>query len=93
MKRRIYMLKSEEIKQVLQAEQKARMIVGVTVYEDKLFVVTGDAKAKVCPLSIFHPSGDGTNPDFDDVEVIDHGHAVRFGRYEAASDAILEEAT
>jgi hypothetical protein len=44
------------------------------------------------PLSIFTPSGDGTVPDFADFAPIDYGHAIRFGRYEAAADAIFSEA-
>ena len=35
------------------------------------------------------PSPDAT-PDFSDVEIIDGGNAIRFGKYEAAADSFYE---
>jgi hypothetical protein len=51
----------------------------------------GDLTRLVVPWSWFRPSGDGTAPDFDDVEVVDGGLTIRLGAYEAALDAILYE--
>lgn len=42
------------------------------------------------PLSTIRPNA-VLAPDFTDVRVIDYGHAVAFGEYEAAADAILED--
>lgn len=45
----------------------------------------------VVPLDDLGKSGDGTEPNFSRFSIADHGATVRFGRYEAASDAVLFE--
>jgi hypothetical protein len=57
-----------------------------------LTAVRGDWTSVTVPLSIFKPSGDGTQPAFGRFKVIDCGLAVRFGRYESTAEAILYEA-
>ena len=49
-------------------------------------------KTITVPWSMFKPSGDGVHPDFSRLSLTDHGHTIRLGEYEAASDAILYEA-
>lgn len=39
--------------------------------------------------SWFEPSGTGTRPDFNDIEIIDHGGTIRLGEYEASVDKLL----
>jgi hypothetical protein len=56
-----------------------------------LTLYRGDFSRLTVPLSIFKPTGTGTEIDPSDFEVIDSGHAVRLGAYEAAADAIFYE--
>lgn len=50
----------------------------------------GNMDTVVVPLSWFRTTG-RTQPDYEDFEVTDHGSTVRFGRFEASVEAILEE--
>ena len=52
----------------------------------------GELHLATVPLTCFKPSGDGTTPDFARLALDEYGHSVIFGEYEAASDAIAEEA-
>lgn len=54
-----------------------------------LTVYRGDFSPVTVPLSLFKPSGKGVAADPSDFEVIDCGHAIRLGKYEAAADAIF----
>ncbi len=45
----------------------------------------------VAPFSIFPQSGDGTAPDFARLELLDYGHTIALGDYEASTDAVLYE--
>lgn len=74
---------SEQVKQNL-------IIAGsIDLDREELILITGDFSLLTVSLSEFKTSGDGTKPDFNDFEVIDYGHTLRFGRYEAATDAVL----
>jgi len=59
------------------------------INEIGLTLWTGNLHRVVVPLSFFTPSGDGTKPDFREFSIIDYGHGVKFGDYEASSKAIL----
>jgi hypothetical protein len=49
----------------------------------------GDLKSLAVPFRALASSGDGVEPDFKAFSVMDYGHTVRLGEYEAAADAIL----
>jgi DNA-binding XRE family transcriptional regulator len=70
-----------------------RLFVGVSFHPDSesLVFIRGDGKPIVVSKSRFLPSGEGLVPDFSNPRVIDYGHAVQLGSYEAAVDAILYE--
>ena len=51
----------------------------------------GDLTSLVVPFSIFTPTANGIEPDWDRFTVTDYGHTLRFGNYEAAADAVLYE--
>ncbi|MGE3637374.1 MAG: helix-turn-helix domain-containing protein [Pirellulales bacterium] len=86
-------LSSEELGEVLGAKNREDLFIGGSVDKDSQTVNLwrGTLDSIVVPFSAFPVSGDGTAPDFDDFEVIDYGQTIRFGEYEAASDAILYE--
>lgn len=44
---------------------------------------------KTVLFSEFETSGDGIEPDFTDVEVVDDGQTLRLGEYEAAVDSLI----
>jgi hypothetical protein len=90
---RKHWLPMDELLEVLNALDPREFIVGGMVDGSggSLTLYRGDFSPLIVPLSIFEPSGAGVEPDFDDFEVIDNGYAVRFGKYEAAADAIYYE--
>jgi hypothetical protein len=58
---------------------------------DTLTVYRGDLSHLTVSLTIFQPTGEGIQINPSAVAAIDHGHAVRLGDFEAATDAILYE--
>lgn len=40
-------------------------------------------------LKEFTVSGDGTAPEFEKLEIIDHGHTIKLGKYEAGTDSVV----
>ncbi len=86
-------LPMEELIEALNVPDPREHVVGGMVDLDggMLTVYRGDFSRLTVPLSIFKPTGKGTEIDPADFEVIDGGHAVRFGEYEAAADAIFYE--
>ena len=86
-------LPSKELAEALAARNRQDLFIGGTVDPDSETVTLwrGNLHPIVVPLSAFPPSGDGIAPVFDDFAVTDYGHTIKFGSYEAASDAILYE--
>lgn len=84
---------AEELAEVLNAENRADLFVGGFVNEATETVTfwRGNFESLTVPFSAFEHSGDGTKPDFNAFSVMDSGQTVRFGKYEAAVDAILYE--
>jgi hypothetical protein len=76
---------------MLPNNQRRGMIVAafIDLVLDEMVVYNGNEEEFIVPLSFFEPSGDGTAPDFKAIEIIDYGHTVKLGEYEAASRAIL----
>lgn len=88
------MLPHDQLADVLTApEDEARdLFVGgiADVPSGTLALVRGNLEILSVPLTLFRPSG-RTQPDFRRFELDDYGHTIRFGRYEAAADAVLYE--
>lgn len=84
---------AEELVDVLKAENRSEFFIGGIVNHSTETITfwRGNLEPLTVPFSTFEPSGDGTEPDFNDFSVIDSGQTVRLGRYEAAADAILYE--
>jgi hypothetical protein len=82
-----------EMIEVLNAQDPRDYIVGGMVDEEtgSLTLYRGDFSRLTIPLSIFKPTGTGVEINPADFEVIDGGHAIRLGAYEAAADAIFYE--
>jgi hypothetical protein len=84
-----------ELAGALASEYRDRLFIGGIVDRDDGVVVLYRADLArdpvVVPMAWFTPSGDGTEPDFERLEVTDFGSAVQLGGYEASSDAILYE--
>ena len=77
--------------EIVTAPNAFALFLTAEVKQDKILLTTGAFEKIEVPKKWFTPSGDGTAPDFTDVEVVDYGHGVRFGKYEAATDAIFDE--
>lgn len=84
-------LSETEIVEVFSATQRAQMAIGglVNLPAQTLTLLTGTLRWYRVPCNAFQPSGDGCAPDFTAFRIIDSGHTVAFGDYEAATDAIL----
>lgn len=83
----------DELLAVLETPDPREFIIGgvVDATTETLYVYRGDFRQFAVPLSIFQPSGTGVTIDPSDFEPIDNGHAIRFGKYEAATDSIFYE--
>jgi hypothetical protein len=92
----LQLLPSEELLDVLSApprEAAGLFIAGVVDIESQTLALTlGNLRTITVPLAMFRPSGMGVQPDFSRLSLTDYGHTVRFGDYEASSEAILYEA-
>lgn len=90
---RDHWLPLEEMVEVLNMPEPRDFIVGgmVDQFVGTLTIYRGDFKRLTVPLSIFQPTGTGVVIDPSDLAVIDNGHAIRLGSYEAAVDAIFYE--
>ncbi len=86
-------ISAEELAQVLEARNRADLLIGGFVNEATRTITLwrGNLGSLTVPCSAFEKSGDGTEPDFNDLLVTDGGQTVKFGNYEAAVDAILYE--
>jgi DNA-binding Xre family transcriptional regulator len=84
---------AKELAEVLDAENRADLFIGgfVNKEHESITFWRGNLASLTVPFSALEKSGDGTEPDFDAVSVIDCGQTVKLGSYEAAVDAILYE--
>ena len=90
---RKHWLPMEDLLEVLNTAEPKDFIVGgmVDQFANSLTLYRGDFSRLTVPLSIFEPTGAGTEIVPSDFEVIDCGNAIRLGTYEAATDAIFYE--
>lgn len=86
-------LPMDELIEVRDAPDPREYIVGgmADPQAGTLTVYRGDFSRLTVPLAVFKPAGTGVAIDAEDFAVIDGGHAVRLGDYEAAADAIFYE--
>lgn len=83
-------LPREELMDVLPAPNRDELFITgfVDLCDEVVVLYRGNLEPVVVPFEFFrHRSTD--DPDFHDFEVIDYGHGVRFGEYEAATDFVL----
>jgi hypothetical protein len=78
-----------ELLTVLNSKRKETLALVVNATDSMLIVVAGDGKPYIFLKSEFPLSGDGTEADFNDVEIIDCGQTIRLGKYEVAVDALI----
>ena len=84
---------AEELVEVLAAKNRPNLFIGGIVNQvtETITFWRGNLRSLTIPFSAFEKSGDGTEPDFNMVSVVDCGQTVLLGDYEAAVDAILYE--
>lgn len=56
----------------------------------RVMLFRGDGTSLVVSMEFFTPRPK-LGPDFDDFSIIDYGNGLKFGEYEAATDAVLYE--
>ena len=86
-----WLSKDEFVETIVMADASDRFIGGsVDLKAKTLTLLRGDITAVVARF-IFPQSGDGTAPDFAQLNLIDYGRTIALGDYEASADAILYE--
>src|SRR5688572_25574141 len=87
------LLAGNELGEALSAAHREELFIGGAVDHASEIVTLwrGNLESLGVPFSAFPPAGDGTVIDFGKFSVIDSGQTVRFGEYEAATEAILYE--
>jgi len=86
-------LPDHELAEVLLAANRDELFLGGIVDHATRMVTfwRGNRESLVVPFSAFPPSGSGSKPEFTRFQVTDFGQTICFGRYEAATEAILYE--
>ena len=86
-------LEPKELVEVLKAPDRADLIVCGMIQSGAapLTLWLGDLTTLDVPLSFFRRRENGPRPDFARLAIIDFGHAVQLGKYEASTHAILYE--
>ena len=87
----VSLLPIEELREVLASGERADLFVAGVVDPAAEVVVLyrGDLAPVVVPFAWFLRRGPAPRPNFRDFQVTDYGQTVRFGKYEASTDAIL----
>lgn len=84
-------LPPQDVLEIILLPDNGAFCIGGNIQGDALVLLRGNLDTLVVPLSSFKPTGSGVAPDFSDFEIIDYGKALRFGKYEADFDAVLQE--
>ncbi len=89
----VRLLPRAELLEVFAANNRAELFIGGVVNAENSYVLLyrGNLEPITVPLTAFRTSGDGIRPNFSDFSVVNFGHSIRFGEYEASTDAILYE--
>lgn len=75
----------EDMREIATEENLANIrkyALGVKTKGDEVVVYMGNDWIMKTPQRDFYPSGDGTVPNFNDVEIVDCGNTLRLGEYE-----------
>lgn len=88
-------LPRDELLEVLASSNRDELFIGGVIEKQEVgevaVIYRGDLVPIVVPLDWFKPSGDGVHPDFTAFTIMDYGHTVKLGEYEAATHAVLYE--
>lgn len=86
-------LPMKELAEVLIADNRQDLFIGGSIDREAgtLTLFRGDRSSLTVPLTAFQPSGQGNQPNFDAFAIADCGQTIKFGDYEAATDAVLYE--
>jgi len=91
----IITLEQGQMMTVLSKSIETRMIraIALHVFKDLgiIKIMRGDFSSLIVRIDTLTPSGKGCIPDFDDVEIIDYGNAIRFGNFESSMRGLLYE--
>jgi hypothetical protein len=87
-------LPEDQIRDVFDTAQRKQMFLGGVVDLERrtLTLLSGVLHWYQIPLSAFDVPGNGPVPRFAYFRIVNYGHTVQFGVYEAAADAILSDA-
>lgn len=85
-------LPSHQVIRILHSDDPTNRLVAGMIDKDagNLLVYRGDLQPVVASLDSIKPRLD-VEPNFNDFEIIDWGHTLRFGQFEASVDSILYE--
>jgi hypothetical protein len=85
-------LPNHQVIRTINSDDAADRVVAGMVDKDagNLLLYRGDLQPVVAPLDSIKPRL-GVEPNFNDFEIIDWGHSLRFGEFEASVDSILYE--
>lgn len=87
----VSLLPLDELREVLSSDARADLFVAgvVDAAAEVVVLYRGDLEPMVVPFAWFQRRDPTPRPNFRDFEVTDYGQTVRFGKYEASTDAIL----
>ncbi|HEY9720882.1 MAG TPA: helix-turn-helix transcriptional regulator [Oscillatoriaceae cyanobacterium] len=87
------LLPDDELFEVLAAPNREELLIGGFADQSARLVVLykGNLEPVLVPFDWFTAGPKSPQPDFGRLDVVDYGHYVRLGTYEAATDAILYE--
>lgn len=83
---------NEELGEIIRSESRSKLAISMVVNgtSETLLLVMGDLKSIEVPLSVFKPNAVSA-PDFSHPEIIDYGQTLKFGWYEASTEAVLAD--
>ena len=83
----------EELGEVLADDRKADLVIGGIVDHVSKHVILwrGSFEPFPIPFSAFASSGQGVAPNCAELKVIDYGHTIQLGPYEATTESLLYE--
>lgn len=75
------------------SSESADLLIGFAVDKQAaaITLIWGDLRQHVLPFRFFSDFPSAVRPDFDDIEIVDCGQTLRFGKHEASADSILYE--
>ncbi|MGH7554337.1 MAG: helix-turn-helix domain-containing protein, partial [Longimicrobiales bacterium] len=86
-----HVLAIEDLAEVVSSPERDDLFIGVTVdpADEVVVLYRGNLERLAVPFSWFVRRNKPEKPDFNDVDLADHGQTLRFGAFEASSDAVL----